>query len=311
MNENPIHKITLDSTDIDEFSTMLKNVNVENELMERGPFKVSMSFVATPKVRLCHFKMNRKILQRGVGAPGFVTFLIWDDKFSLNWRKKILSENQLAVLWNQEHYSLSEAGIEGLPISVEENLLIQCLEIRGYPSMVSKLKNTDSLMVAEPLLQNLRLKISTLSRINDLEQKVLLNLIEEELVDELINCIISSSDHSEKFDFLPQKFSHAIDYIHNNLIDITSVRQVCQFNNISERTLRYHFEKKFNISPKNFIQRLRLNAVNKNISNVKEISNIYKIAAEYNFWHMGQFARDYKKLFGELPSDTLKHVQNV
>ena len=306
MKKNLVHKITLNSTDIEEFAIKLKNVNVENELMERGSFKVNMSFVATPKVRLCHFKMNRKILQRGVGVPGFITFLVWDDKFSLNWRKKILSKNQIAVLWNQEHYTLSEAGIQGLPISVEENFLIQCLEIRGYPRLVSKIKNSDSLMVSEPLLQNLRLKIFTLSQVNDVDQNILLNIIEEELVDDLINCLISSCNQTEKFEFLPRKFSIAVDYIHNNLIDITSVRQVCQFNSISERTLRHHFEKKFNISPKSFIQKLRLNAVNRKISNANEICSINKIAAEYNFWHMGQFASDYKMLFGELPSETLK-----
>lgn len=306
MNEITIHKITLDSTDIDEFAIMLKNVNVENKLMETGSFRVNMSLVETSKVRLCQFEMNRKIIQRGVRAPGFVTFLIWDDRFSLNWRKKILSKNQIAVLWNREHYSLSEAGIIGLPISVEENFLIQCLEIKGYPEMVSKLKNTDSLTVSKPLLKNLRYKISSISQMNDVNQKILLNLIEEEMIDELINCLISSYNYTEKIELLPQKFSHAIDYIHNNLSEITSVRHVCDFINISERTLRYHFKKKYNISPKDFIQKLRLNAVNKIISNTHESSNIYKIAAEYNFWHMGQFTKDYKLLFGELPSQKLK-----
>ena len=35
-------------------------------------------------------------------------------------------------------------------------------------------------------------------------------------------------------------------------------------------------------------------------------AGIRDIANRYGFWHMGQFAADYKKLFGELPSKTLK-----
>jgi len=30
------------------------------------------------------------------------------------------------------------------------------------------------------------------------------------------------------------------------------------------------------------------------------------VANRHGFWHMGQFAKDYRKTFGELPSETLK-----
>jgi AraC family ethanolamine operon transcriptional activator len=32
---------------------------------------------------------------------------------------------------------------------------------------------------------------------------------------------------------------------------------------------------------------------------------ISDVANDWGFWHMGQFAADYKKLFGELPSEIL------
>ncbi len=31
------------------------------------------------------------------------------------------------------------------------------------------------------------------------------------------------------------------------------------------------------------------------------------IATEYGFFHLGQFAVDYRKMFGESPSETLRH----
>ena len=34
--------------------------------------------------------------------------------------------------------------------------------------------------------------------------------------------------------------------------------------------------------------------------------NVVDIANAWGFWHSGQFAADYKQLFGELPSTTLK-----
>jgi AraC-like DNA-binding protein len=32
-------------------------------------------------------------------------------------------------------------------------------------------------------------------------------------------------------------------------------------------------------------------------------------AARWGFWHLGQFSRDYKGQFGELPSQTLKAAE--
>jgi AraC-like DNA-binding protein len=34
---------------------------------------------------------------------------------------------------------------------------------------------------------------------------------------------------------------------------------------------------------------------------------VQDVAAHWGFWHLGQFAQDYKRLFGELPSTTLRH----
>ena len=306
MKDEKLHRITLNSTDIDEFAFMLKNVAVENVLMEKGDFSVKMTLVESPNVKLAQFYMNRRIIQRGTRTAGYVTFLIWDDKFSLNWRNKILGKNQIAVLWNQEHYSLSEGGIRGFPISLDENYLTECLISKGYPEMIYILKKVDSLYVSDFLLQELRFKISRITQFIDVNIKEMHNLIEVELVDDLINCLISSYKNSVKPEFLHHKFKNAIDYIHENLNEVISVSQVSKFVNISERTLRYHFEKKYNLSPKDFIQKLRLNAVKKRLSNSTENPIIYKIASEFNFWHMGQFTRDYKHLFGELPSETIK-----
>jgi len=221
LKDKKIHRITLNSTDIDEFAFMLKNVDVENILMEKGKFNVKMALVASPNVRLTKFYMNRKIIQKGARAPGFVTFLIWDDKYSLNWRNKILGKNQIAVLWNQEHYSLSEGGIEGFPISIDENYFTGCLVTKGYPEMISILKNVDSLFISELLLQKLRFKIAMISQFVDLNVKGIYNLIEVELVDDLINCLISSYEDSSRPELLHHKFSTTIDYIHNNLNEIS------------------------------------------------------------------------------------------
>ncbi|WP_408635108.1 helix-turn-helix domain-containing protein [Oleiphilus messinensis] len=32
------------------------------------------------------------------------------------------------------------------------------------------------------------------------------------------------------------------------------------------------------------------------------------VAADWGFWHLSQFSKDYRQLFGERPSDTLQKI---
>ena len=50
----------------------------------------------------------------------------------------------------------------------------------------------------------------------------------------------------------------------------------------------------------------RLNAVRSALKRMDSAQvMVADIANEKGFWHMGQFAKDYRQMFGELPSDTL------
>jgi len=39
------------------------------------------------------------------------------------------------------------------------------------------------------------------------------------------------------------------------------------------------------------------------------MTKIGTIANRCGFWHMGRFAADYRRLFGELPSETLRSTR--
>ncbi|MCP4405581.1 MAG: helix-turn-helix domain-containing protein [bacterium] len=76
---------------------------------------------------------------------------------------------------------------------------------------------------------------------------------------------------------------------------------------MSKRTLQYAFLEHFGVSPKRYLQIYRLNRV-RSILKKRDPNSVAvaDVANRWGFWHMGQFAKDYRKLFGELPSSTLK-----
>jgi AraC family ethanolamine operon transcriptional activator len=88
--------------------------------------------------------------------------------------------------------------------------------------------------------------------------------------------------------------------------DPHTVRDLCRIAQVSERTLQYAFVERFGISPKSYLLRLRLDGVRKELrKSHRSLTMISNLAGHWGFWHMGQFATDYRKLFGELPSETL------
>ncbi len=65
------------------------------------------------------------------------------------------------------------------------------------------------------------------------------------------------------FDVSVQKFSGMIDFIQDNLSQLTSVNQIFEKTGIPERTARRLIVKKYGVSPKTFLSALRLNEVRK------------------------------------------------
>lgn len=83
------------------------------------------------------------------------------------------------------------------------------------------------------------------------------------------------------------------------------VSQVCEAAGVSWRTLDYAFKERYGVSPKVFMKSRRLNAARRTLREAKPETTVRSAAIRWGFWHMSQFARDYRKLFGELPSETL------
>ncbi|MEM7139162.1 MAG: helix-turn-helix domain-containing protein [Myxococcota bacterium] len=99
--------------------------------------------------------------------------------------------------------------------------------------------------------------------------------------------------------------ARAIDYIEANPHRAVQVREICEHTGVSWRTLDRAFSERFGIGPKAYLEQRRLAAVRAILTQRGRTVTIADAANEWGFWHMGQFARDYRRAFGELPSETL------
>ena len=100
----------------------------------------------------------------------------------------------------------------------------------------------------------------------------------------------------------------ALEYILYKDLQDMSIEELVEKTGLKKRSLEYAFHEYATVSPKRFIQALRLNNFREDILQNKD--PVSDTAIRHGFTHHGQLARDYKLLFGEMPRDTLKWAMN-
>jgi AraC family ethanolamine operon transcriptional activator len=81
---------------------------------------------------------------------------------------------------------------------------------------------------------------------------------------------------------------------------------------VSARTLHNVFHEHFGVSPKRYLRLRLLNLARGALCRAdSEYTRVTDVAARLGVWEWGRFARDYRALFGELPSHTLRGVSRT
>jgi len=86
-----------------------------------------------------------------------------------------------------------------------------------------------------------------------------------------------------------------------------SIPAICCRLSVSQRTLRKAFRSVYGQSPCRRLRVLRLNQARKALLAVKgETAKVTEIAICLGFFELGRFSVEYRELFGESPSQTLR-----
>ena len=101
-----------------------------------------------------------------------------------------------------------------------------------------------------------------------------------------------------------RRLRRVIDYIHENLNQAPSIDSICRECAIGRKTLERDFKSHLGVSPRKYINLLRLSAVRRDLFLKSSDTTVLEVASSWGFNHMGKFAADYRRVFGELPSVT-------
>lgn len=99
----------------------------------------------------------------------------------------------------------------------------------------------------------------------------------------------------------------AIDLMHAHPEKPWSTAALARTTGVSVRALQRAFERSDQPSPMIYLRRLRLHRVRAELAaNAPGSVTVTTIAGRWGFLHLGRFASQYRQLFGETPSETLR-----
>jgi len=90
-----------------------------------------------------------------------------------------------------------------------------------------------------------------------------------------------------------------------------SVTRLARESGLSKRTLHRVVRREFGLSPMALSRRIRLREVRAELEAPKPETTVTAAAFRWGFTHLGRFAGEYAREYGERPSETLQRARNA
>ncbi|MBY5359991.1 AraC family transcriptional regulator [Rhizobium leguminosarum] len=104
----------------------------------------------------------------------------------------------------------------------------------------------------------------------------------------------------------PRHVKWAIDFMQEHIAEPISLNDIAIAAKVSVRTLQQGFRQFRDTTPMSYLQELRMVAAHRDLLESDARQAIADVALRWGFTHLGRFAAEYRKRFGQLPSQTLK-----
>lgn len=281
---------------------------------EPGALHAETLFAKADNLVFINWSIDRNAQFQGVTPKGYRTFSVpaLPQKPYLS-RRQWIAHDQIALIPESgESVGMVRGGYSAFALSIKEEELEQLSLMTGGLDLTSL--SEGRVFTPKPYAMNklrgLLQSIAGLGKSSELESWF--HAASESAKSSLASCLASTVECSG---YPPPKsrdraFTKVLDHMREHLSEIMSVKDLCQVANVSERTLLYIFRERLDTTPKAFLQACRLRKVQSELLN-GTVKSVTDAATRWGYWHMGQFAADYKHYFGELPSATFKRSAHL
>ncbi len=105
---------------------------------------------------------------------------------------------------------------------------------------------------------------------------------------------------------LPDSLRLALSFLNQRLDEPIRLDELAAVAGVRPRTIEAHFKSHLGVTPLGWVRKTRLARVRQQLLTADKEASVTQIANGNGFAELGRFAAQYRKEFGELPSETLK-----
>jgi AraC family ethanolamine operon transcriptional activator len=294
----------------------MQHWNLDYRQLEAGLFSSELIMFGNNTTIIGREKLGRRLRQTGASPTGLITFgLLVSPNTHIHWRGYDVSGNMMCIFpQGGELDSITHDDFDVFPISISEEALNHTCELLELPSITTLINKIEVFRCNPHKLSELRSWLLSIcyelvSGTPEIRNISYLEQIGQGLASRLVRIL---TEYHQPVSTKPlRKRDKALlvveKYIAESGSEHISIPKLCSVANVSERTLEYAFRERYNLSPKKYTLLHRMNNVRKQLRKATQNKHtVSEIARQHGFWHMGQFSAYYKKMFIELPSETLK-----
>jgi AraC family ethanolamine operon transcriptional activator len=315
-----MHNLTIQKAelhDVDEQADMLSGWQQEYRQLGRGRFCGMLSIADAGDFRLLRERTNQ-VLHESVMPPA--DQLVVGMRLNCGNTENLLidgrefDQNAFMVIDGRRAYDFRTRGALDLcGIAVKKDFLYARMHEQDALCMDTLLQRTTTTL-AEPAANMLRQYFTAIGELlqgdgQNAQSEVSARMIASSLISNL-TLAVALGQHARAEDALPRHkqrrdriVQQAIDYMRSNADRDIDILDVCAAAGVSRRTLQYCFEERLEISPLQYLKALRLNRARRQLKRDQRHS-VADIASLCGFDHPSRFSSDYRRMFGELPSQT-------
>lgn len=309
--------------DIDVCTQAIKHLKITANQLTPGHFVGRVNFADLGSLKFTDVTYNQAVRIRGLKNPhllGFTIALQGDRTQILAHGCPIEKHDLFGFDPTRENDVTTGKDAHMVLASVNLKVFQSLAEQMGYYDLGQKFFQQNSLRFHPASFRHLRAYYQQVSQIliaqpsSLMESQVQFQILEDFLP--LLMDTIGSSIRQKKSSIKTLRRYHLVkkaeeisqSYIHKPL----TLKQLCDALETSSSALAYGFQDIFGLSPMAYLKIQRLNGVRRALKNADpDTTMVMQLAHEWGFWSAGHFARDYQKMFGELPSETLRRVRQL
>ncbi len=289
--------------------------DIDFRQLEQGPLRASVLSFGHPEIMVLRVKFNRSFHQLGHPPAGYRTFGFPDvESGVLRWKCAEIKPGVL-INFNFEEMldSVNPPGqFSGFVLCFSEQVLHNSCDELGFGAdlfeEIQRHQFWDPAGVQHDRLREiLKSLVMVATQEGDEGLKRWHKVFNYDLPRSLLSIIAGESSQAKLTipKFRAAALNRALEVLSSYEQMPVSVEALCKISGTSWATLQRAFKNEFQVTPKAYMKSRRLAAVQTELIRQGPTAVISDIANHWGFWHLGSFASDYKKQFGELPSQTL------